>query len=112
MTEKINDLLSRPLQMGEEINYAEDGIVSKTILDKPEGTITLFALDGGQNISEHSAPHHALVEVLEGSGEFIIEEKSVEVPAGEHLIMPANVPHAVKANQQFKMLLIMISSEE
>lgn len=92
------------------VEYADDSIVSKTILDKTAGTITLFAFDKGQKLSEHQAPYDAVVQVLDGSGEFVIGGKSVTVCAGQLVIMPGNVPHAVNAHEKFKMLLTMIRS--
>lgn len=90
------------------VEYAADSIVSKTILDKPPGTITLFAFDGGQKLSEHTAPYDAVVQVIDGSTQLTIGGKDVKVSAGEIIIMPANVPHAVAAEEKFKMLLTMI----
>ena len=90
------------------IDYSDDSVVSKTILDKPAGTLTLFAFDHGQGLSEHSAPYDATVQVIDGTGAITIDGKETEVEAGHLIIMPANIPHSVKANQRFKMLLIMI----
>ena len=109
---EIENLISRALKLDEEIGYADGGIVSKTLLDRQEGTITLFALSKGQNISEHSAPHYALVQVLEGKGIFVIDDEEKEVAVGRSLIMPPHIPHAVKATEDFKMLLVMIKSKE
>jgi quercetin dioxygenase-like cupin family protein len=90
------------------IEYSHDSIVSKTILDTPAGTITLFAFDKGQKLSEHTAPYNAVVQVLDGSARLTIGGKNVTVPAGQIIIMPANVPHSVVAKEKFKMLLTMI----
>jgi quercetin dioxygenase-like cupin family protein len=90
------------------IEYAADSVVSKTLLDKPVGTITLFAFDQGQSLSEHTAPYHATVQVVDGKGVFTIGGKENQVKAGEVLIMPAHIPHSVYATERFKMLLIMI----
>jgi quercetin dioxygenase-like cupin family protein len=90
------------------VDYAADSIVSKTILDKPVGTITLFAFDKGQKLSEHTAPYDAVVQVLDGAAQLTIGGKDVKVSAGEIIIMPANIPHAVTAEENFKMLLTMI----
>jgi len=90
------------------IEYSHDSIVSKTILDTPAGTITLFAFDKGQKLSEHTAPYNAVVQVLDGSAELTIGGKNVTVPTGHIIIMPANVPHSVLAKEKFKMLLTMI----
>jgi quercetin dioxygenase-like cupin family protein len=90
------------------IEYSADSIVSKTIVDTPAGTITLFAFDKGQKLSEHIAPYNAVVQVIDGSAHLIIGGKSVIVPAGHIVIMPANMPHAAAAEERFKMLLTMI----
>jgi quercetin dioxygenase-like cupin family protein len=88
--------------------YADDSIVSKTILDKPVGTITLFAFDKGQRLNEHQTPYDAVVQILDGRATLTIGAKQVNVPAGHIIIMPGNVPHAVAAEERFKMLLTMI----
>ncbi len=90
------------------IEYCDDSIVSKTLLDKPAGTVTLFAFDAGQQLSEHTAPYDALVQVLDGVGDIRIDGKQVAVGAGQVVIMPGNVPHSVSAGKRFKMLLTMI----
>jgi quercetin dioxygenase-like cupin family protein len=90
------------------IEYSHDSIVSKTILDTSAGTITLFAFDRGQKLSEHTAPYNAVVQVLDGSAKLTIGGEDVKVLAGEIIIMPANVPHSVAAEEKFKMLLTMI----
>jgi quercetin dioxygenase-like cupin family protein len=90
------------------IDYAADSIVSKTVLDKPAGTITLFAFDKDQKLSEHVAPYDAVVQVIDGATRLTIGGKDIEVSTGEIIIMPANVPHAVNAHEKFKMLLTMI----
>ena len=83
-------------------------MVSKTLKQNPVGSITLFAFDAGQGLSEHSAPFDAVVEVIDGEGHFIIGGEEHEVREGQMIIMPANVPHAVRAEQRFKMLLTML----
>jgi quercetin dioxygenase-like cupin family protein len=90
------------------IEYSTDSVVSKTILDKPAGTITLFAFDKGQKLSEHTTPYDAVVQVLDGRARLTIGGQKREVSSGEIIIMPGNVPHAVAADEKFKMLLIMI----
>ncbi len=92
------------------INYQSGGVVSKTLIDKPTGTVTLFAFDQGQALSEHTTPSDALVYILENQAQITIAGKSQTVKAGEFIIIPANQPHAVKAIQKFKMLLVMIKS--
>jgi quercetin dioxygenase-like cupin family protein len=93
------------------IEYSHDSIVSKTIVDTAAGTITLFAFDKGQKLSEHTAPYNAVVQVIEGSARLTIGGKNVTVPDGHIIIMPANVPHAVAAEEKFKMLLTMIRAK-
>ncbi len=90
------------------VEYAADSIVSKTILDKPAGTITLFAFDRGQKLSEHTAAYDAVVQVIDGLAQLTIAGQGVRVSAGDVIIMPANAPHAVAAEEKFKMLLTMI----
>ena len=90
------------------VEYASDSIVSKTIIDKPVGTITLFAFDTGQGLSEHQAPYDAFVQIVDGTGIIIIDGKEIEARPGSIIIMPANIPHAVRAKEKFKMLLTMI----
>ncbi len=92
------------------INYQPGGVVSKILIDKPAGTVTLFAFDQGQGLSEHTAPFDALVYILENQAEIIIAGQSHKVRQGEIVIMPADQPHAVKTTEKFKMLLIMIKS--
>jgi quercetin dioxygenase-like cupin family protein len=90
------------------IEYAKDSIVSKTILDKSVGSITLFAFDEGQGLSEHTSPYDAVVQVLDGKARLTIGGRDTVVTEGQIIIMPANVSHAVNAEGKFKMLLIMI----
>ena len=96
------------INLKDYVEYAKDSIVSKTLIEKKGGTITLFAFDQGQGLSEHSAPFDAIVQILDGEGELTIGGNIVIAKAGETVIMPANVPHAVNANKPFKMQLIMI----
>jgi quercetin dioxygenase-like cupin family protein len=90
------------------VDVAIGAVVSKTIIKKPAGTVTLFAFDKNEGLSEHSAPFDALVSVVEGKGLFTIGGEPHTLEAGESIIMPANVPHSVKAIEAFKMLLVMI----
>jgi len=112
MIEKINTILKscfeKEQQLQELIDYQEDSVVSKTIIDKKAGTITIFAFDQGQGLSKHQAPFDATVYVVEGQALITINDKEHNVAAGQIIIMPANMPHSVKAKEQFKMLLIMI----
>jgi len=104
-----NDL--KPISLVHRVDYQKDAIVSKTIIDKKTGTVTLFAFDQGQGLSEHTAPFDALVQVLDGEVEIKISSKSFHLKQGEIITMPANEPHALTAVQRFKMLLTMIRSE-
>ncbi|MBM3118339.1 MAG: cupin domain-containing protein [Chloroflexi bacterium] len=90
------------------VNYQEGSIVSREIISKPTGTVTLFAFDAGQGLSEHTAPFDALVYLLDGEAEIVISGKAHRLKEGEMVIMPANQPHALKAITKFKMILTMI----
>jgi quercetin dioxygenase-like cupin family protein len=92
------------------VEYSEEGIVSKRVLDKPTGTVTLFAFDKDQRLSTHSAPFDALVQVIDGSARITIAENPYDLKAGDTIIMPAGIPHAVYATEKFKMVLTMIKS--
>ena len=93
------------------ITYAEKAVVSKHILKKESGNISLFAFDKDEGLSEHTTPFDALVFIVEGKADIIIDGISNILEAGESIIMPANVPHALKAVEQFKMVLTMIKSK-
>ncbi len=92
----------------ELVNYQIGSIVSRTIVNRKSGTITLFAFDQGQSLSEHTTPFDAVAHVLEGEAEITISGQAFHLSAGEMILMPANQPHAVNAIQRFKMLLTMI----
>ena len=92
------------------VDYQEGSIVSKTIVEKKTGTVTLFAFDENQGLSEHTAPFDALVHILDGEAEIVISGEAVRLKDGEIIIMPANKPHSLKAVQRFKMILTMIRS--
>jgi quercetin dioxygenase-like cupin family protein len=102
------DLTAQTLTLNDMIAYQDGSVVSRTLIDKKVGTLTLFAFGAGQGLSEHTAPYDATIQVIDGEAEVIIEGKSHAVVAGQLIIMPANRPHLVRANQRFKMLLIMI----
>ncbi len=104
----LDSCMAKNQKLTSFIDYANGSIVSKTILDKPVGTITLFAFDKGQKLSEHTAPYDAVVQVIEGAANLTIDNKDMQVSAGQIIIMPANIPHAVTAKEKFKMLLTMI----
>jgi len=98
----------KPFEFASSINYQTDGIVSKRIIQKEKGNITLFAFDAGQKLSEHTAPFDAMVQVMQGSAEIVIGGQPNQLIAGQSIIMPANIPHAVNAKERFIMLLTMI----
>jgi len=100
--------MNTPQDFNQLINYQEGSVVSKEIISKPSGTITLFAFDKGQGLSEHVTPYDALVLVVDGTAEITISGKVNQVKSGQVILMPANNPHAVKAIERFKMLLTMI----
>lgn len=104
----LESCVGRAQSLAGLVDYADDSVVSKTILNKPVGTITLFAFDKGQGLSEHQAPYDAVVQVIEGTGRITIDGKDNNAAAGEMIIMPANVPHSVSADERFKMQLVMI----
>jgi quercetin dioxygenase-like cupin family protein len=103
-------LAAQTLRLVELVDYQSGSIVSRTLLDKPTGTVTLFAFDEGQRLSEHTAPFDAMVQVIDGEAEILISGKPHRLTAGEIIIMPAHDPHAVNAPKKFKMLLAMIKS--
>jgi len=105
-----DDIMAKALKLADLAEYQAGSIVSRTLIEKPTGTITLFAFDEGQGLSEHTAPFDALVCVLEGETEIAISGTPFRLHAGDMIIMPANEPHAVKAVKKFKMMLTMIRS--
>ena len=107
---ELDVCIGKSQELASLVNYSDGSIVSKTILDTRAGTITLFAFDKEQKLSEHTAPYSAVVQVIEGSAELTIGGKKVAAPAGHIVIMPANVPHGVNAGEKFKMLLTMIKA--
>jgi len=108
MTE-INGLPpAEPVRLEALVDYAEGAVVSRTLTKSKAGTLTVFAFDRGQELSEHSAPFDADVLILDGEVELTIAGKPVRAAAGQTVRMPANIPHAVRALSRFKMLLVMI----
>ena len=99
---------SKAIELKSFVNYSKASVVSKTLVDKKSGTLTLFSFSKGQGLSEHTAPFDAVVQVLDGEAELTIAGKPVKALPGEIVIMPANVPHALRAVKKFKMLLTMI----
>jgi len=100
--------LSNPQSLAGSVDYAEGAVVSRTLVKNNAGTITLFSFANGQGLSEHSAPFDAYVEILDGKADITIGGKNVTASAGDFLIMPANIPHALQSVTNFKMLLVMI----
>src|SRR5271157_2180315 len=105
-------LVAAPAKLVDLVDYQEGSVVSRTIIDKKTGTVTLFAFDEGQGLSEHTAPFDALAQILEGEVEITVSGKPLVTKAGSAVLMPANQPHALKALTRFKMLLTMIRSQE
>jgi quercetin dioxygenase-like cupin family protein len=104
----LDACVAKPQILNDLITYAADSVVSKTLVDKDPGTVTLFAFDAGQRLSEHTAPYDALVQIIDGQAVVTIDGKEMTVSAGQVVIMPAHRPHAVRGEQKFKMLLTMI----
>ncbi len=102
------DLIGNALTMNDLVAYADGSVVSKTLIDKKIGTLTLFSFDAGQGLSEHTAPFDAFVQILDGEAQVTIDGAPQTVSAGQMIIMPANRPHALRALKPFKMLLVMI----
>ena len=107
---KIENLTAQAVNLSALVEYQEGSVVSRTIVDKKTGTVTLFAFDANQGLSEHKAPYDAIVYILNGEADVIISGKHVRLKEGEMTIMPANEPHALTALTRFKMLLTMIRS--
>jgi len=108
----MNDLKGKPIEIGSLAEYQEGSVVSREIIKKEVGTVTIFAFDTGQGLSEHSAPFDALVQIIDGVAEITISGEKNIVKKGEFIIMPANDPHALFANEPFKMVLTMIRSKK
>jgi len=100
----------RSVVLLQAVEYQKDAVVSRTLMDKKAGTVTLFAFDAGQGLSEHTAPFDAMVQVLDGETEVTIQGKVAIVKQGEMIVMPVGKPHALHAIKRFKMLLVMIKS--
>jgi quercetin dioxygenase-like cupin family protein len=109
MTDKSHtEYLGKIFNLSEMLAYQESSVVSKTLIDKRVGTITLFSFDKGQGLSEHTAPFDAFVYIIDGKADIILSKKSNILSTGQMIIMPANEPHALKGLEKFKMMLIMI----
>lgn len=101
---------SKVLELESLVEYQRGTVVSRTVVTKDTGTVTLFAFDKGEGLSEHTTPYDALVYILDGKAEIIIAKKNFHLEKGQIIIMPANDPHALNALERFKMMLIMIKS--
>ena len=106
--EVAEKLIAQQASAHDLLDYQEGSVVSRTLIDKKTGTVTLFAFDEGQGLSEHTAPFDALVHIIDGEAEITISGKAIHMKGGEMVIMPANEPHALRALKRFKMILIMI----
>ncbi|OGO00049.1 MAG: cupin [Chloroflexi bacterium RBG_13_52_12] len=107
---KDENIVGEAAELNGLIEYQLGSVVSRTIIDKPAGSVTLFAFDKGQGLSEHTAPFDAMVDIIDGEAEVSISGKPMKVKQGEMVVMPANEPHALKAFSRFKMMLVMIKS--
>jgi len=110
MTEEKESLMAQALGVAGLVSYQAGSVVSRTLLDKKAGTITMFAFAEGEGLSEHTAPFDAFVQIIDGTAEITVDGEMHLVHDGEMIIMPANKPHALRAARQFKMLLVMIRS--
>ena len=108
MSETDDDLKGTALNLSELVAYQDGSVVSRTLIDKPTGTVSLFSFDAGQGLSEHTAPFDAMVSIVDGEAEVSVGGEPHNVKHGEMIIMPANVPHALRAHQRFKMMLVMV----
>jgi quercetin dioxygenase-like cupin family protein len=108
--ESSGEMMAQALNLAALVGYQEGSVVSRTLLDKKAGTLTLFAFGAGQGLSEHTAPYDATVFLLDGEADVTISGKVSRLGPGQIIIMPAGEPHALKAVTRFKMLLIMIRS--
>jgi quercetin dioxygenase-like cupin family protein len=106
----VKRLVAQVTRLVDLADYQTGAIVSRTVIDKKTGSVTFFAFDEGQGLSEHTAPYDALVYLLDGDAEITISGRALRLAAGEMVIMPANAPHALRATKRFKMLLTMVRS--
>jgi len=108
MSDSVESLIGKAVDINGLVSYQPGSVVSRTLIDRKIGTITLFSFDAGQGLSEHTAPFDAFVQVVDGVADVTIDGKVQRVAAGEFIIMPANIPHSLKAVEKFKMMLVMI----
>lgn len=107
-SEDLKELYTDSFHLKDLVSYQKGTVISRTLVDRDSGTLTVFALDEGESISEHTAPFDALVEILDGKAKIVISGEEIVLNAGESTVMPANEPHALEAVENFKMLLVMI----
>jgi quercetin dioxygenase-like cupin family protein len=105
-----NEILGKVFDLEKMLDYQEGSVVSRTVMNKDVGTVTLFSFDKDEGLSEHTAPFDALVHILDGEAEITISKQPHIVKKGQMIIMPANEPHALKALKKFKMMLVMIKA--
>ena len=106
----VENSVTQAVRLVDLVGYQEGSVVSRTVIDKKTGTVTLFAFDEGQGLSEHTAPFDALVHILDGEARITISGKPFHLKEGGMIIMPANKPHALEAVKRFKIILTMIRS--
>lgn len=105
---KTENLLGEGIRLAELLAYQEGAVVSRTIVKNPAGTVTLFAFDRGEGLSEHTAPFDAMVHIVDGAAKITVSGTAYNLTAGDVIVMPRNEPHALHASERFKMLLVMI----
>jgi quercetin dioxygenase-like cupin family protein len=105
---KTEQLLGEGIQLGGLLDYQQGSVVSRTIIKNPAGTVTLFAFDQGEGLSEHTAPFDAMVHIVDGAAKITVSGNPYNLKAGDVIVMPRNEPHALHASERFKMLLVMI----
>ena len=110
MNREFESYKAKVIDLASFIEYSDNSVTSKTLVDKNAGTITLFSFDAGQRLSEHTAPYDAVVHILDGEAEIIIGGTASHVTTGQMIIMPAGIPHELRAVKKFKMLLTMIKA--
>jgi quercetin dioxygenase-like cupin family protein len=110
--ENDSDIIGNSASMNELISYQPGAVVSRTLINKKAGTVTLFSFDEGQSLSEHTAPYDALVHILDGEAEVTIGGEPHQLNNGDVVIMPGGISHSVKANKKFKMMLVMVKQAE
>lgn len=106
--EKLLDLTGSAFELDDVIDYQRGAIVSQTLVDEEAVTLTVFAFDEGERLSEHTAPHDAVLQVVDGTARVTVDDEDYEVESGESIVLPADEPHAVDADSAFKMFLTMI----